>query len=159
MQVVEMDDVILDELGTFQQVTQNPSVVRDGDAEGILNCSHGADGVYGRSDPADALGKYPRVARVASGHDQLDTTEHHPSAPGIDNVPVLDLNLDAQVAFDARDWIDGDFLGRARCARRGRRRARRWRWRAGRHGLSTRSFYLFYYRQEYLFVLRRWFWH
>ena len=62
--------------------------------------------MYGRSDTTDALGKDPGVARVATWQDQLDAAEHHTCTPGIDDAAILNLGLDAQVAFDARDRID-----------------------------------------------------
>ena len=73
-----MDDVILDELGPFQQIAQDPGVVRDGDAQSVFNCPHGADGVNGRSNPADPLGEQPGIAGVAALEHQLESPEHHP---------------------------------------------------------------------------------
>ena len=118
-----MDDVVLDELGGFQQVAQDAGIVRDGNTQGIFNCSHGADSVYGRSNPTDALGIDPGVAGIASRQDQLHPAKHRAGTPRVGNQTVFYLNFDAQMALDTGNGIDGNLLGRSwRGSRRGRLR-------------------------------------
>jgi hypothetical protein len=107
MEVVEVNDVILNELRAFEQVAHDTGVVRDGDTQGVFDCSHGADGVNGRSDTANALRKEPGISRVPFLHDQFDAPEHHTCAPGVYDVAILYLNFDAQVTLDAGNRVDG----------------------------------------------------
>jgi hypothetical protein len=62
--------------------------------------------VDGRSDPADALGIDPGISGIPAGHQQLDAPEHHTCTPGIGHVSILNLDFDAQVAFDARNGVN-----------------------------------------------------
>ena len=114
VEVVEVHDVVLHKLDPLQEVAHNPRIVRDRDTQRIFDCSHGADSMYGRSDSADALSEHPRISRVPPRHDQLDSTEHHPCAPGIPHLAVLDLRLNAQVPLNAGDRVNGYLLDRVR---------------------------------------------
>ena len=95
MQMVEVDDVILHVLDTFEQVAHDPGVVGDNDPQGILNCTHGSDGMYGRADAADALGERPCIPRVAALQHEFHAPEAGARAPGIGHSAVIDLHLDA----------------------------------------------------------------
>jgi hypothetical protein len=110
MQVIEVDYVVLDKLGTLQQIPQKPRVVGNGDAQGVFDCSHGADGVNRRSDTADALGEHPGIPGIPAGQQQLDAAKHHPCTPGIRDPAVLNLHLETEVPFDARYRINGHLL-------------------------------------------------
>ena len=110
MQMVEVDDMILQVLDTLKQVAHDPGVVGDNDPQGILNRTHGSDGMHGRADAADALGERPRVPRVATLQHEFHAPEAGAGAPGIGHPAVIDLHFDAQMPFDAGDRVDGDPL-------------------------------------------------
>ena len=111
-----MDDMILQVLDAFEQVADDPGVVGYDDPQGILDRTHGSDGVHGRADAADALGERPRVPRVAALQHEFHAPEAGAGAPGIGYLAVIDLHFDAQMPFDASDRVDGDPL---RSRRRG----------------------------------------
>ena len=53
----------------------------------------------------------PGVARVAALEDHLEAADHGAGAVGVDDLAVLDLDLDAEVPFDAGDRVDDDAVG------------------------------------------------
>ena len=57
------------------------------------------------SDPARALHKMVGIPRVATLQDQLNTPEHLPRTPGVDNFAAGHFDLDPEVAFDSGDGI------------------------------------------------------
>ena len=63
-----------------------------------------------RSDPAGSLHKMMGVPRISAQQYQLDSPEHLPRTPGINNLAAGQLYLDAQMAFDSCDRINGDSL-------------------------------------------------
>src|SRR5919109_1157584 len=64
--------------------------------------------VHGGAHPADALREDPRLARIAAAQDRLDAAPHRARRPGVLHLPPVDLEVDAQVPFDAGDGVDGD---------------------------------------------------
>ena len=63
------------------------------------------------ADAADPLGEGPGVARVAALEDDFDAAPHRAGGDRVaDDVVLVDVHLDAQMAFDARDRIDDDAL-------------------------------------------------
>jgi hypothetical protein len=106
MQVVKVDDVILHVLDSFDDVAQDPSIIRDLDSQSIFNCSHGADGVNRRSDPSYTLRNRPRFAGVAPFQDQLDASKHSARGPRIGYLTPIYLNLDPQVPLDTGNGIN-----------------------------------------------------
>jgi hypothetical protein len=110
MEMIEVDNVVLNVLNTRDEIPDDPGVVGDFDPQSIFNSSHGADGVNRRSDPSYTLGHEPDFAWITSFEDDLQPPEHGTRTPGIGHLPILYLGLDAQVSFDARDRIYGDFL-------------------------------------------------
>ena len=78
--------------------------------ERVLHRPHRRDRVHRRADAAEALGEEPRVARVAPLQDVLDPAEHLARRPGVLHAAAVHLDVDAEVAFDAGDRVDGDSL-------------------------------------------------
>ncbi len=64
--------------------------------------------MYGGANAADALGEQPSIARIAALEDDLDAAPHLPGGPGIRHFAVFHLAIDAQMALNAGDGIDGD---------------------------------------------------
>ena len=100
-----MDDVILNVLNSLDQVAQYTGIVWNFDPECIFNCSHGADGMYSRSDTANALSYHPGFARIAPFEDKFDAAPHGAGCPGILDSATIDLDLDSQVSFNAGNGI------------------------------------------------------
>jgi hypothetical protein len=95
MQVVEMNHVILHQLRTSDQIADQPRVVRDRDAQGVFDGTHGSQRVNGGADAADALGKDPGVTWITIAQNKLDATKHRPGTPRVGHLPILHFYLDA----------------------------------------------------------------
>jgi hypothetical protein len=110
MQVIEVHDMVMDELGADHQVADQLRIRRDLDTERILHPAHRCNAVYQRADTADALGEGPGIARVAAAQDDLDPAHHRAGRIGRCDVLPVHLGLDAQMALDAGDGVDDDAL-------------------------------------------------
>ena len=55
MQMIEVDDVVMLELGSHQQVADDTCIVGNLYANGIFDCPHRGQSMGVRSDPAGAL--------------------------------------------------------------------------------------------------------
>ena len=66
VQMIEMHDVILHELGAEHEVADQFRIGWDDDVQRVLDGAHGGQRMHGGADAAGALGKGPRVARIAS---------------------------------------------------------------------------------------------
>jgi hypothetical protein len=69
--------------------------------------------VHGRAHAAEALGEEPRVPGVAAEEDVLDAAPHLARGPGLLHLPVVHLDVDAQVPLDPGDGVDDDVLAHA----------------------------------------------
>ena len=107
MQVVEVNDVVLDRQRRCHDVADVVGVLRDLDAEGILDSAKGTQSVCARADAADALDVSPGVARVAVLHDELEAAPCRTGRDGVRDLArtFIDLHLNAQMAFNSCDWI------------------------------------------------------
>jgi hypothetical protein len=63
-----------------------------------------------RSDPAGTLHEVVRIPGIAALQYQLDTTEHLPGTPGVNDLAAFNLHLDSQVAFDPGNRINYNSL-------------------------------------------------
>jgi hypothetical protein len=108
MQVVEVDHVVLHVLRAEHQVAHEFSGGRHGDAERILNRADRRERVHRGADAAGTFGEGPGIPRIAALENQLEAADHGARGEGIDDLPVLDFGLDAEMAFDARDGIDNN---------------------------------------------------
>jgi len=106
--MIKVHHMIVDAVGSDDQIADQLGVERDLQVQGVLNRAHRGDGMHRGADTADALGVEPGVARVASGEDGLDAAPHLTARPGIDDLAVPDVAVDAQMSLDPRDWIDAD---------------------------------------------------
>ena len=104
-----MNDVILNVLYRLDDIPNQTGIGWDLNPERIFNCSHGADGMYRCSDPSYALRKVPGLAWISPSQNPLETAEHGATAPGIGDLPVFNLDFDAQVTLDAGYRINCDF--------------------------------------------------
>ena len=64
--------------------------------------------VHHGAHAADALRPDPGLARIAPLQDQLDAAKHRARTPGIGDLAAVHLGFNAQMAFNASDWIDYD---------------------------------------------------
>jgi hypothetical protein len=74
--MVEMNKMVVLELGTHQQIAYDARVLGNFDANGIIDCPHRGQSMGVRSNPAGALDKMLGIPGVASLQDELDPAEH-----------------------------------------------------------------------------------
>lgn len=60
-----MDQMIVLDLGTMEQIANQAGVWGDFDTNGVFDCPHRGQSMDVRSDPAGALHKMLRVTRIA----------------------------------------------------------------------------------------------
>ncbi len=106
--MVEVNDVVVHRVGGDDQVADVLRIERDFDVERILNRPHRSDRVDRGAHAADPLREEPGVARVAALENGLDATPHLARRPRVADPPAVDLDVDAQVALDPSDRVDGD---------------------------------------------------
>jgi hypothetical protein len=95
MQMVEVNDMILNVLDTFQDIADDSRIIGNLNSQGIFDSSHGAECVYGRSNTTDALGHCPGFAGIAPFENELDPSKHGAGCPGICDDSVFYLDFDA----------------------------------------------------------------
>ena len=88
-----MDDVIMLELSTVQQVPHDSCVVGNGDADGVFDCSHRGQSMGERSDPAGTLHEMMGISGIAPLKDNFDAAKHLPETPGIDYLAAGHLHF------------------------------------------------------------------
>ena len=108
-----MEDVRVEEIRRLNDVANQARLIAylNGGARvarGVLEGLAGGARVRDRADPADALRDHGRVARIAIAHDVFEAAKRSPRRSGRRNGVVRDVELDAEVAFDARKGVDGD---------------------------------------------------
>ena len=109
VQVIEMHHVIVHVLGGDHQVADQLGIWRYLVAQGVFHRADRGNAMHQGADAANTLGESPCIARVASLQDQFDAPDHGAGTPGTGNLPVIAaFRLDAQMAFDAGDWINYD---------------------------------------------------
>ena len=75
----------------------------------VLDRAHRSHRMNAGADAADALGERPGVARIAVLEDDFDAAPHRAGGDGVaDHVVVVEIDLDAHMALDARHRIDDD---------------------------------------------------
>ena len=86
LQMIEMDDVILQHLGTGHQVADQLAVRRHLDAERILHGAHRRQSMDQRANAANSLRKGPGIARIAAAQDDLDAAHLGAGAERLDDI-------------------------------------------------------------------------
>ena len=76
MEMVEMNDMVLLELGTHHQISKDACVVRDSNTYCIFNCPHRGQVMNHRSDASCALTEERGITGITSLQDKLNTTKH-----------------------------------------------------------------------------------
>ena len=107
-QLVEVHDMVVQRVRGDDQIADVLRVARNLELQRVLDCPHRGDRVHRGTDAAEALGEQPRVTGVAPLEDALDPSKHLPRRPGLRHPAAVDLDVDAQVAFNARHRIDRD---------------------------------------------------
>jgi hypothetical protein len=100
MQVIEVDNVVMNVLDSFNQIADYACIRGNFNVQGILNASHGGDGMNRCSDPSYPLSKGPSIPWVAPLQDYFNPPPHSGGAPGIHNFAALNLGFNAQVSFN-----------------------------------------------------------
>ena len=94
-QVIEMQDVALQVVGTQNEIAQIESVVRHLQAHGVFDRTAGGDAMADRADPADSLRNHCRIERVASFQEGFEASKHLSFTPGCRDLAVFDLGINA----------------------------------------------------------------
>jgi hypothetical protein len=74
----------------------------------VFYCAHRCNGVDRRANTAETLSKDPPLARIAPAQDRLKPAPHGAACPRLLNRAGVNLNINAQMPFNASDWIYGD---------------------------------------------------
>ena len=116
VQLVEVHQVVLHVERRIHQVADDVGVLRDLDADGVFDRTDGRESVNAGADAADAFDERPGVAGVTALQNDLEAAPHGAGAHGIDDLAVLiNLGLNAKMAFDTGDRIDHDATGVSSC--------------------------------------------
>jgi hypothetical protein len=67
--------------------------------------------MYGRSDPADSLGKRGSIPGISTLQDDLNTSPHLARRPGIGHLAAIHFTVDSQMPFNPGDGINGNSFG------------------------------------------------
>ena len=59
----------------------------------------------GRADATETLRKHPAFTGIAATQNLFQATPHGATGPGFLDCPTIDFDINAQVPFDASDWI------------------------------------------------------
>jgi hypothetical protein len=76
MEVIEMNDVVMLELGTMKKVSYNSRILRYFDTHGIFNCPHRGQCMGVCSDAAGALDKMLRITGIPASENEFNPPEH-----------------------------------------------------------------------------------
>ena len=105
VKMIEMDDVILDRLRRGDDVAHQARVVRNFDAQRVLDRVDRSQRVNHSTNSADALRPDPGFARVAAPQNEFYATEHRAGTPGVRDRSAFDLRFDAEMPLNSRDRI------------------------------------------------------
>jgi hypothetical protein len=109
VQLVEMGAVVVDELGAVHEVARQAAQIGRIGLEAIIQGADGSQGVHLGAHAACALGDVRCVAGITAFKNNLQAAEQLGGTPGVLYLAALNLHIDAQVALDASNWIDGVF--------------------------------------------------
>ena len=117
VEVVEMDDVILMSEARRDDVADVVCVLRNRDAECVLDGTQTAERMRGRADAADALNVCPCIARIAVVHDELKAAPCRAGGDGIGDLArrLVHLDLNAQMSLNTGDRVDNDVFHSCTC--------------------------------------------
>ena len=113
--MIEVDDMVVEELGPHQQVADDAGIARHCDAERVFDAAHRSLPMHIGAHPAKPLSEEPGIFRVAPLENGFNASEQHPAAPGRSHLTAFDFRLQPQVTLDASHRVDGDSsIGRRR---------------------------------------------
>ena len=70
--------------------------------------------MFNRADAADALCDLLGVEWIAAAQDLLEATKHLADDPSAGDVPIVSIDFDSEMTFDASDGADGDHFTHGR---------------------------------------------
>mmetsp|Transcript_32978 Transcript_32978/g.77357 ORF Transcript_32978/g.77357 Transcript_32978/m.77357 type:complete len:229 (-) Transcript_32978:692-1378(-) len=109
VQVVEVHRVVVHLQRLGHHLADQVRVLRDLDAQRVLDRPHAGQRVAAGAHAADPLDEGPGVARVAALEDDLQPAPHGARGNGVaDHVVLVEVDLAAHVTFDARHRVDDD---------------------------------------------------
>ncbi len=112
MQMIEMHDVVVHELGGQHQVADDGRVVGQFlvHADGVVDATDGSERVHVGADAAGALGEVLCIAGITAFQDDLQTAEQLGAAADVNDFAIFDHGLNAQVTLDPGDRINYDIV-------------------------------------------------
>jgi len=111
VQVIEMDEVVMEILGSHDQIAHHAGIGRNGDLDGVIHAAGGGQGVDVRAHAAGTLGEVLGVPGIAALQDEFQATEKLGRTPGVLDLAIFDFDHDPQMPFDPGDGIDHDGAG------------------------------------------------
>jgi hypothetical protein len=78
MQMIKMNDMVMLELGSMQQVSDEPGILGDLNVNRIFDCPHRGQSMCVRSDAAGTLDKMVGIPRIATLQNKFYSPEHLP---------------------------------------------------------------------------------
>jgi hypothetical protein len=99
--VVEVEDMILGDVGTLYQVPHNPAIVRYpiSDTKGAIQTQRRGDTMRLGTYPADALGYYLGISGVTTPQYKLEPAEQVTGTPRLFDYPSLNYGLNLKMAL------------------------------------------------------------
>jgi hypothetical protein len=102
-----VNNVIVQGVSDENQIADVLSIGRNFEAQCIFHGPHRGHGVHRRANPAETLGKDPAFAWIAAAQNGLNAAPHGAACPGLLHGAGFNFHVDAQVAFDACNGING----------------------------------------------------
>ena len=103
--MIEMENMRLEEIRPEYQISQKAAVLVRFYAKGGVQAFTGGDAVRNGTYAADALGDLVCVDGITPLKYLFESAEHIALAPGVHDLPVLDINLYRKMPFNSRDGI------------------------------------------------------
>ena len=106
--MIEVHDVIVQGVADENQVANVLRVRRNLELERIFHGAHRGHGVDRGANSAEALRKDPAFAGIAPLQNRLNSAPHGAACPCLLHAAAIDLDIDAQMPFDAGYRVDSD---------------------------------------------------
>src|SRR5208283_711925 len=107
-QVIEMNDVIVQGVPDENQVTNVLRVCRNFELERIFYSTHRGHGMDRGANPTESLRKDPAFPGIAPLQNRLNSAPHGAACPCLLHAAIVDLDIDAQMPFNASYRVDSD---------------------------------------------------
>src|SRR5208337_154059 len=104
----EMNDMVVQCVADENQVANVLRVCWNLELKGVFNGAHRGHGMDRGANSTEALRKHPAFTGVAPLQNRLNAAPHGAACPCLLHATAIDLDIDAQVTFNASYWVDSD---------------------------------------------------